>query len=226
MMRAHDIAAKAAELVGGDRAKTHGSKLENHANIARLWTAYGRNAGWLTGDLSPLDVANLMELLKVARRQAGAHNPDDYVDGAGYAAVAGEIADTLEMRRAAVSASARVEPAEQQRHGATTTTVKLSAAEAERQRQEWVKGLFAPAPIDCGADAPGEGLVAEKPEDWVVRSTVDGRWRTALLAGALYTRDPALAQRMPRAEAQRIASACEYLVAEPASTLPAAKPAA
>jgi hypothetical protein len=32
-----------------------------------------------------------MELLKVGRRLCGSFNPDDYIDGAGYAAVAGEI---------------------------------------------------------------------------------------------------------------------------------------
>ena len=199
MLRAHDIAAKAAELVGGDRAKTHGSKLENHSNIARLWTAYGRNAGWLVGDLSALDVANLMECLKIARRQAGAHNPDDYIDGAGYASVAGEIAETLEMQRAVVAAAAR------------------SAACSAPGRI---------VPIDDGADAPGEGLVAEKPEDWVVRSTTGAGWLTTRHFVSALTLVPALALRMSRAEAQRIASEREFLVAEPASTLPAAKPAA
>ena len=36
------------------------------------------------------DVANLMELLKVARRKLGSFNPDDYVDGAGYSGVSYE----------------------------------------------------------------------------------------------------------------------------------------
>jgi hypothetical protein len=35
----------------------------------------------------------MMTLLKVARTKIGSHNPDDYVDGAGYMAIAGEIAD-------------------------------------------------------------------------------------------------------------------------------------
>jgi hypothetical protein len=34
----------------------------------------------------------MMELLKIARRKLGVLNPDDYVDGAGYAAVAFECA--------------------------------------------------------------------------------------------------------------------------------------
>ena len=33
-----------------------------------------------------------MTLLKIARSQAGDHNIDDYIDGVGYQAIAGEIA--------------------------------------------------------------------------------------------------------------------------------------
>jgi hypothetical protein len=33
----------------------------------------------------------MMECLKIARRYTGDFNPDDYVDGAGYSAVAGEV---------------------------------------------------------------------------------------------------------------------------------------
>jgi len=92
-MKAADICARAAELVGGDRENTHGNKVENHQNIARLWNAY---LGWRLGDgclLGPRDVALMMCLLKIARTKLGAHNPDDYLDLAGYAGVAGEIAD-------------------------------------------------------------------------------------------------------------------------------------
>lgn len=38
------------------------------------------------------DVANMMEILKVARRYNGTFNPDNYVDGCGYSAVAYECA--------------------------------------------------------------------------------------------------------------------------------------
>lgn len=93
--KATDILDDARAIVGGDRASTHGDKVTNHQNIARLWSAYLWNSG-AEIDLSPLDVANMMELLKIARRQAGAHNVDDYVDGAGYAACAGEIAEIME----------------------------------------------------------------------------------------------------------------------------------
>lgn len=88
---AEQIALRAAELVGGDRQKTHGDKVENHQNIADLWNAY--LGGRINPPLSPRDVALLMALLKIARTKIGDHNLDDYTDLAGYAAVAGEIAE-------------------------------------------------------------------------------------------------------------------------------------
>jgi hypothetical protein len=97
-MKATEICAKAAELVGGDRDRTHGNKLKNHQNIADLWNAYlGVRLGLdsPTEALSPLDVALMMALLKIARTMSGSHNPDDYVDLAGYGGCAGEIAAAL-----------------------------------------------------------------------------------------------------------------------------------
>lgn len=85
-MKAPEILMKAVDLVGGDRAKQHGDKVENHHNIADLWGAY------LGRTLSAHDVALMMCLLKIARTKTGAYNDDDYVDLAGYAGVAGEIA--------------------------------------------------------------------------------------------------------------------------------------
>jgi hypothetical protein len=91
-MNAEQIAQRAAQLVGGDRAKAHGDKVLNHKNIAAVWNGVLEAAGKSpAAPLNAHDVANLMEALKIARRYAGAVNVDDYIDGAGYAAVAGEI---------------------------------------------------------------------------------------------------------------------------------------
>jgi hypothetical protein len=88
-----EIARTAADLVGGARNATHGDAYENHAKIAEVWNGILAAAGARTArPLDAHDVANLMEGLKIARRYLGAFNLDDYVDGAGYAAVAGEIA--------------------------------------------------------------------------------------------------------------------------------------
>ena len=88
-MKGSDILEQASELIGTSRATQHGNMWINHENIAQLWTGYlwqklGKN------HISATDVANMMELLKIARRKLGDLNVDDYTDGAGYAAVAYE----------------------------------------------------------------------------------------------------------------------------------------
>jgi len=88
-MRASELLKTSAGLVSGDREQTHGPKLENHQNIASLWSAY------LGREISPLDVALMMALLKIGRTKCGSHNVDDYVDLIGYGAVAGELAELM-----------------------------------------------------------------------------------------------------------------------------------
>ena len=83
-MPAKQALERALAITGGDRAESYGSMWENHENIARLWNGYLYNKSHLTAE----DVANMMELLKIARRKLGSFNEDDYTDGAGYAAVA------------------------------------------------------------------------------------------------------------------------------------------
>lgn len=90
-----DVASRAAGLVGGDRASTHGDFRQNQANIGALWTAY-LNARFSKAHcitVNAHDVACMMALLKIARTMTGSHNPDDYVDACGYAAIAGGIAE-------------------------------------------------------------------------------------------------------------------------------------
>lgn len=87
---AADVLTEANRLVSGDRGKTHGGKHDNFTKIARIWNAYLRNANPAHIPLTPSQAADLMELMKVARRQSGTFNPDDYIDGAGYAGVAFE----------------------------------------------------------------------------------------------------------------------------------------
>lgn len=92
-MEAVEILNTAASLVGGDRAKTHGDKLINHTKIANLWNTYLVNKSGVAINIDATDVAQMMILLKIARTQSGGtHNPDNYVDAAGYAGVAGECA--------------------------------------------------------------------------------------------------------------------------------------
>jgi len=81
---------KAADLVSGDRAQIHGDMADNFTRCADLWSAYlGKR---LETPLTAVDVGNMMALLKIARTQTGQVNADDFIDGAGYLACAGEIA--------------------------------------------------------------------------------------------------------------------------------------
>ena len=76
---------EAISLSGIDRQKDYGDKVDNHNNIARLWSAY------LEIEIEAHDVAILMALLKIARTKLGAVSKDTYIDMAAYSAIAGEI---------------------------------------------------------------------------------------------------------------------------------------
>jgi hypothetical protein len=95
-MNAQEIASAAADLVSGDRAQTHGDKTLNHQIIADLWNGFLKMKRG--HPLDAHDAANMMELLKIARRYTGSFNIDDYIDGCGYASVAGEIKVEQERR--------------------------------------------------------------------------------------------------------------------------------
>jgi hypothetical protein len=86
-MKSHEILTEAASLVSGDRRETHGNAKSQFNCTAALWSAY------LGCTLSAKDVALMMMLLKVSRTQHGKHNDDDFVDGAGYFALAAEVSD-------------------------------------------------------------------------------------------------------------------------------------
>lgn len=78
----------AEKCVGNDRQDQYGKPEDSFSAIANLWTAYldiGR-------DITPVDVAQMMILLKVGRAKENPKHQDNWVDMAGYAACAGEIA--------------------------------------------------------------------------------------------------------------------------------------
>ena len=100
-MNTTDILEKTKKLVSKDREDKHGDKVENHENIARLWTSYLANKFKLNLTILPEDVANLMSLLKIARTQAGKFNLDDYIDACGYMAISGEIANKRQSIKSA-----------------------------------------------------------------------------------------------------------------------------
>lgn len=78
---------KSAEsIVCSDRNQQYGDPENNFAQIANMWTAY------LNVDIMPEDVAMMMIMLKIARAKTGSYKDDNYIDIAGYAACAAEIA--------------------------------------------------------------------------------------------------------------------------------------
>ena len=85
MKHTKDLLMKAHNLVGGDREKDYGDKVENHTNIAKLWSSYKDI------EFTAHDVAIMMTLLKIARTKVGVVSEDTYTDMAAYGAIAGEI---------------------------------------------------------------------------------------------------------------------------------------
>ena len=88
---------KAIECVCGQREQNYGSPENNFETIGLLWSTYlcathpDYTLKFPLNGITPKDVAVMMALLKVARIATG-EAEDSFVDLAGYAACAGEIA--------------------------------------------------------------------------------------------------------------------------------------
>jgi hypothetical protein len=69
-------------------------KLINFRTTAYLWDGYmeAKRVAKMGMTIDAHDVATMMELFKIGRRFIGTYNPDNYVDSAGYAGCAGELA--------------------------------------------------------------------------------------------------------------------------------------
>lgn len=86
-MNRADILDTAKEYVTKDRAATHGSAEANFGLIAAYWSAH------LNKNIKAHDVAVMMTLLKLARAKSNPAHADNWIDGCGYLACGGEIAD-------------------------------------------------------------------------------------------------------------------------------------
>ena len=84
-MNTKEFLQEATKLSSEQRQKDYGDKVNNHKNIARLWSAY------LNIKIEAHDVAVMMVLLKIARTKLGAVSKDTYIDMSAYGAIAGEI---------------------------------------------------------------------------------------------------------------------------------------
>lgn len=85
MVTRDEILNTAMSLISGDRHEDYGDAKDSFESIARLWTAY------LNVAVSPMDVANMMMLLKMSRSLTSPDKADTWVDICGYAALAGEM---------------------------------------------------------------------------------------------------------------------------------------
>lgn len=84
-MNRADILDSAKKIVLGHREQEYGSQENNFGLIADLWSTY------INYKVTPVDVAMMMALLKIARIRSGNAVDDSFVDLAGYAACGGEI---------------------------------------------------------------------------------------------------------------------------------------
>ncbi len=96
-MNRTEILENARICVCGEREQDYGSPEDNFETIGLLWGVYLRAAHpelakvMAVNHITAKDTAAMMALLKVARIATGS-KPDSFVDLAGYAACAGEIA--------------------------------------------------------------------------------------------------------------------------------------
>ena len=94
-MSKEEILVKANRLISKTRNETHGDAFKNHAEIAEFWNIFLDNKLRPMSNITAADVAIMMILLKISRHTQGEKfNLDNFVDMAGYSAIAGEIGDT------------------------------------------------------------------------------------------------------------------------------------
>lgn len=94
-MKREEILDNAKKCVTGHRSTDYGTPENNFGIIASLWNTYlaaaHKELHGVKSIITGKDVAMMMSLLKVARI-ASSNSADSYIDLAGYAACAGEIA--------------------------------------------------------------------------------------------------------------------------------------
>lgn len=85
-----EILEQANACITQDRAATHGNAEDSFSAIAEGWN------WWLSirepGPIQAFDVAMMMDIFKTARAAGNRGHLDNFIDKAGYSALAGEIA--------------------------------------------------------------------------------------------------------------------------------------
>lgn len=95
-MKREEILDAAKACVCGDRDEQYGSPEDSFEKIADLWETYIATK-CVVGKaydlcITPVDVAAMMVLFKVARIATGQSKDDNWIDIAGYAACGAEVA--------------------------------------------------------------------------------------------------------------------------------------
>lgn len=88
-MKRDEILRTAEACISHDRQDTYGPPEDSFNQIAGVWN-------WWLGErisdpLDAFDVAQMMSLMKKARSKNARTHADNYIDDAGYTALAGEI---------------------------------------------------------------------------------------------------------------------------------------
>ena len=86
-----NILCEAMQCITVDRAATHGDAEDSFQTIADVWSWWLCNRPLPDDPLTAADVAMMMALFKVGRIAGNKTHDDNYVDLAGYAALAGEM---------------------------------------------------------------------------------------------------------------------------------------
>lgn len=116
------VLEEAARIIHADREDVYGDVVESFNRIAGMWTAY------LGIEVSDLDVANLMILLKVSRTK-GKYHRDSYVDIGGYSGSAERLAEGL---------AEAPEPRPEPREWLTLTHVPPGVVVSDKDRDQWL----------------------------------------------------------------------------------------
>lgn len=92
-MNRSEILTTANDIVNGQREKDYNSPEQSFTMISKFWSTY------LGYEVTAVDVAAMMALLKLARIASGHAKEDNWVDLAGYAACGGELESSFDWVR-------------------------------------------------------------------------------------------------------------------------------
>lgn len=89
--RGRAICEEALRTINGERQGQYGDPEDTFKKIADLWSSYLFSGSGRVEWLTPMQVADMMCLLKIAREAGGKGKRDNMVDLIGYAALAANM---------------------------------------------------------------------------------------------------------------------------------------